>query len=60
MVQEEQNQAQPPLARLILVWRRFKKFAYETGELVYRIKFGQLSHYLIEQLKFPSVKMALA
>ncbi len=44
----------------MLVWCRFKELAYETGRTVYQIKFGQLSDYLIEQLKSPSVKMALA
>jgi len=33
---------------------------YETKRTVYQIKFGQLSDYLIEQLKNPSVKMRLA
>jgi hypothetical protein len=42
------------------VWCRFKELAYQTGRTVYQIKFGQLSDYLIQQLKSPSVKMALA
>jgi len=33
---------------------------YETKRTVYQIKFGQLSDYLIQQLKNPSVKMQLA
>ncbi len=48
------------IACAMLVWCRFKELAYETGRTVYQIKFGQLSDYLIEQLKSPSVKMALA
>ncbi len=48
------------IACAMLVWCRFKELAYETGRTVYQIKFGQLSDYLIEQLKTPSVKMALA
>ena len=44
----------------MLVWCRFKELADETGKSVYQIKFGQLSEYLIQQLKSPSVKMALA
>ncbi|MDQ3257909.1 MAG: transposase [Acidobacteriota bacterium] len=48
------------IACAMLVWCRFKELAYETGRTVYQIKFGQLSEYLIEQLKSPSVKMALA
>jgi len=48
------------MACAMLVWCRFKELAYETGRTVYQIKFGQLSDYLIEQLKSPSVKMALA
>jgi len=48
------------IACAMLVWCRFKELAYQTGRTVYQIKFGQLSDYLIEQLKSPSVKMALA
>jgi len=48
------------IACAMLVWSRFKELAYETGRTVYQIKFGQLSDYLIEQLKSPAVKMALA
>ncbi len=48
------------MACAMLVWCRFKELAYETGRTVYQIKFGQLSEYLIQQLKSPSVKMALA
>jgi hypothetical protein len=48
------------IACAMWVWCRFKELAYKTGRTVYQIKFGQLSDYLIEQLKSPSVKMALA
>jgi len=48
------------IACAMLVWCRFKELAYKTGRTVYQIKFGQLSEYLIQQLKSPSVKMALA
>ena len=48
------------IACALLVWCRFKEIAYETDRTVYQIKFGQLSDYLIQQLKSPSVKMALA
>jgi hypothetical protein len=48
------------IACAMLVWCRFKELAYQTGRTVYQIKFGQLSDYLIQQLKSPSVKMALA
>jgi hypothetical protein len=48
------------IACALLVWCRLKELAYQTGRTVYQIKFGQLSDYLIEQLKSPSVKMALA
>jgi hypothetical protein len=48
------------IACAMLVWCRFKELAYQTGRTVYQIKFGQLSDYLIRQLKSPSVKMALA
>ena len=39
---------------------RFKELMYQTKCPVYQIKHGQLSDYLIEQLKNPSVKMRLA
>jgi hypothetical protein len=48
------------IACALLVWCRFKELAYKTGGTVYQIKFDQLSDYLIQQLKSPSVKMALA
>lgn len=48
------------IACAMLVWCRFKELAYQTGRTVYQIKFGQLSDYLIQQLKSPSVKMGLA
>lgn len=48
------------IACAMLVWCRFKELAYQTGRTVYHIKFSQLSDYLIEQLKTPSVKMAFA
>jgi hypothetical protein len=44
----------------LLVWLRLKELAYKTGRTVYQIKYGQLSEYLIQQLKSPMVKMALA
>ncbi|MGI8656613.1 MAG: IS701 family transposase, partial [Pyrinomonadaceae bacterium] len=37
-----------------------KELAYETKRTVYQIKYGQLSEYLIQQLKSPSVKMTIA
>jgi hypothetical protein len=48
------------IACAMLVWCRFKELAYETGRTVYQLKFGQLSDYLIQQLKSPALKMALA
>jgi hypothetical protein len=48
------------IACALLVWCRLKAIAYETARTVYHIKFGQLSDYLIQQLKSPSVKMSLA
>jgi hypothetical protein len=48
------------IACALLVWCRFKELMYQTGKTVYQIKFGQLSDYLIQQLKNPSVKMELA
>lgn len=48
------------IACALLVWLRLKELAYATGRTVYQIKYGQLSEYLIQQLKSPLVKMALA
>lgn len=48
------------IACALLVWLRLKELAYETKRTVYQIKYGQLSEYLIQQLKSPLVKMALA
>ncbi len=48
------------IACALLVWCRFKELMYETKRTVYQIKHGQLSDYLIAQLKNPSVKMRLA
>jgi Transposase DDE domain len=48
------------IACSLLVWLRLKELAYETKRTVYQIKFGQLSEYLIQQLKSPMVKMVLA
>lgn len=44
----------------MLVWTRLKKLAYESGKTIYTIKKNQLSDYLIQQLRNPSVKMVLA
>lgn len=62
----EQNQCRKQriqrnhIACALLVWCRFKELMYQTGKTIYQIKFGQLSDYLIQQLKKPSVKMELA
>ncbi len=48
------------IACAFLVWLRLKELAYETKRTVYQIKYGQLSEYLIQQLKSPLVKMVLA
>ncbi|MBW4641248.1 MAG: hypothetical protein KME05_24145 [Gloeocapsa sp. UFS-A4-WI-NPMV-4B04] len=48
------------LACAMLVWSQLNVVAYQTGKTVYQIKHGMLSDYLIEQLKHPSVRMALA
>ncbi len=45
------------IACALLFWCRFKELRYETEKTVYQIKFGQLSDYLIKQLKNPSVKI---
>ena len=44
----------------VLVWLRLKNLACQSGKTVYQIKHGMLSQYMIEQLRNPSVSMALA
>jgi hypothetical protein len=44
----------------VLVWIRLKNLAYQSGKTVYQIKHGMLSQYMIEQLRTPAVRMALA
>jgi Transposase DDE domain len=48
------------IACALLVWCRFKELMNETKQTVYQIKFGQMSDYLIQQLKNPTIKMRLA
>jgi hypothetical protein len=43
-----------------LVWIRLKELATQTGRTIYQLKYGLLDDYLIQQLKKPSLKMALA
>lgn len=47
------------IACAFLVWGRLKELAVETGRTVYQLKHGLLDDYLIQQLKRPSLKMAL-
>ena len=42
----------------MLVWVRLKQIAEETQQSIYEVKFGQLSDYLIQQLKSPNVRFA--
>jgi len=44
----------------LLVWVRFKELAAHTGRTMYQLKHGLLDDYLIQQLKNPSLSMALA
>jgi hypothetical protein len=44
----------------LLVWVRFKELAARTGRTMYQLKHGLLDDYLIQQLKNPSLRMALA
>ena len=44
----------------LLVWVRFKELAAQTGRTMYQLKHGLLDDYLIQQLKNPSLRMALA
>lgn len=43
------------IACSMLVWARLKQVALQTQRTIYQVKFGQLSDYLIAQLKSPSV-----
>jgi len=43
-----------------LVWVRLKELATQTGRTIYQLKHGLLDDYLVQQLKKPSLKMALA
>jgi Transposase DDE domain len=43
-----------------LVWIRLKELATQTGRTIYQLQYGLLDDYLIQQLKKPSLKMALA
>lgn len=47
------------IACAFLVWVRLKELAVETGRTVYQLKHGLLDDYLIQQLKCPSLQMAL-
>jgi hypothetical protein len=42
----------------MLVWVRLKEIATQFEKNIYRVKFDQLSAYLIQQLKTPSVQFA--
>lgn len=42
----------------MLVWVRLKEIARQAKQTIYQVKSGQLSDYLIQQLKSPSVKFA--
>jgi hypothetical protein len=44
----------------MLVWVRLKHVAHETGQTIYQVKHGLLSEYLRQQLRSPTVHMALA
>lgn len=44
----------------MLVWVRLKQVAHETGQTIYQVKHGLLSDYLKQQLRSPTVSMALA
>lgn len=44
----------------LLVWVRLKELAAHTGRTMYQLKHGLLDDYLIQQLKNPSLRMAIA
>lgn len=43
-----------------LVWVNLKRLATQTAQTVYQLKHGLLDNYLCQQLKNPSLKVALA
>lgn len=47
------------IACALLVWTRLKQIAYASATTVYQLKTGLLSHYLIQQLKSPTLSMKL-
>jgi hypothetical protein len=44
----------------VLVWGRLKQLASQTGQTLYMIKHQLLDEYMIQQLRNPTVQMALA
>jgi hypothetical protein len=48
------------IACALLVWLRLKDLAYQMRQTVYQLKRGSLHDYLVQQLKYPSIQMALA
>ena len=48
------------IACALLVWARLKAIHRRSYQTIYQINQCLLSHYLIEQLKHPSVYMTLA
>ena len=44
----------------LLVWTRLKDIAYQNATNVYQLKHGLLHNYLVQQLKRPSLLMAVA
>ena len=44
----------------VLVWVRLKQLSYQTGQTLYKIKHNLLDEYMVQQLKNPTVQMALA
>jgi hypothetical protein len=48
------------IACSLLVWVRLKSLAYTSQQTVYQIKHGLLHDYLVQQLKYPAIKMVLA
>jgi hypothetical protein len=42
----------------MLVWVRLNEIARQTKQSIYQVKFGQLSDYLIQQLRSPNIQFA--
>ncbi|MEM9117140.1 MAG: hypothetical protein AAGD09_04575 [Cyanobacteria bacterium P01_F01_bin.56] len=57
---EQLHRERKHIGGAFLVWVRLNDWARHTGQTIYQLKHGSLDHYLCQQLKQPSLKMASA